>query len=214
MSPTAGEQFGKLASIAVILTLLPYIYSCISIKVLGYHVLPPNTFAAYTVVGFIGAWFTAWPPCSDRTANRPLVVDLRHRHHRLLFRGPQPQARNRGKAYPSGGISPVWVRYASLIVTVLMLIATFWFAVAHREFAIRHRVPRPGILNRNPVQSAPPAGAARRYRHARESGRFLPGSEPGFLKTLFSVRSSKYDFSPFRRQTGDARPARARSVRD
>lgn len=59
-----------------------------------------------------------------------------------------------------GGISPVWVRYASLIVTVLMLIATFWFAVAHREFAIRHRVPRPGILNRNPVQSAPPAGAA------------------------------------------------------
>ncbi|MFX8809189.1 amino acid permease, partial [Acinetobacter baumannii] len=35
MSPTASEQFGKIASIAVIMTLLPYIYSAIAIKVLG-----------------------------------------------------------------------------------------------------------------------------------------------------------------------------------
>lgn len=35
MSPTASEQFGKIASIAVIMTLLPYIYSSVAIKILG-----------------------------------------------------------------------------------------------------------------------------------------------------------------------------------
>ena len=160
MSPTAGEQFGKLASIAVILTLLPYIYSCISIKVLGYHVLPPNTFAAYTVVGFIGAVYSlAALLGSDGEQTRWSLIFV---IATIVF---YSVALNRKREIEEkhihpGGISPVWVRYASLIVTVLMLIATFWFAVAHREFAIRHRVPRPGILNRNPVQSAPPAGAA------------------------------------------------------
>lgn len=35
MSPTASEQFGKIASIAVIMTLLPYIYSSVAIKIIG-----------------------------------------------------------------------------------------------------------------------------------------------------------------------------------
>ncbi|MCQ4437968.1 hypothetical protein NO135_23480, partial [Clostridioides difficile] len=44
MSPSASEQFGKIASIAVIMTLLPYIYSCIAIKVLGYGKMPSHQF--------------------------------------------------------------------------------------------------------------------------------------------------------------------------
>lgn len=58
MSPTASQQFGKVASIAVIMTLLPYIYSAISIKVLAYRQLPPNQYALYTIIGLCAAIYS------------------------------------------------------------------------------------------------------------------------------------------------------------
>lgn len=157
MSPTASEQFGKLASIAVILTLLPYIYSCISIKVIGYHVLPSNSFAAYTVVGFIGAVYSlAALLGSDGEQTRWSLIFV---IATIVF---YSVALNRKreieeKRIRPGGISPAWVRYASLLMTVLMLIATFWFALAHRNITVRQRAPRPGILTQ--VQDSPSTDA-------------------------------------------------------
>jgi arginine:agmatine antiporter len=55
MSPTASEQFGKIASIAVIMTLLPYIYSCIAIKILGYRKMPHNQYIFFVLVGLVGS---------------------------------------------------------------------------------------------------------------------------------------------------------------
>ena len=42
MSPTASQQFGKIASIAVIMTLLPYIYSSVAIKIIGREKMNAN----------------------------------------------------------------------------------------------------------------------------------------------------------------------------
>ncbi len=70
MSPTASQQFGKIASIAVIMTLLPYIYSAISIKVLGYRKMPTHQYNIYVLVG-LGAAPTVSSPSWARTASRP-----------------------------------------------------------------------------------------------------------------------------------------------
>lgn len=157
MSPTASEQFGKLASIAVILTLLPYIYSCISIKVLGYRVLAPNTFAAYTVIGLIGAIYSlAALLGSDGEQTRWSLIFV---IATIVF---YSVALNRKREIEEqhihpGGISPRWVRYAALTITIVMLAATFWFSVGQTRMNIRHRVMRPGIL----TQTTDPASSAK-----------------------------------------------------
>ena len=58
MSPSASQQFGKIASIVVILTLLPYIYSSISIKVLGYGKLSPKDYNKSCIIGLIAAVYS------------------------------------------------------------------------------------------------------------------------------------------------------------
>lgn len=94
MSPTASQQFGKLASIAVIMTLLPYIYSCIAIKVLGYRVLTPNQHFLYIVIGFVGAGILS--DRADRLERRTdqMVPHFRDRHHSAVFRSHHPQEGN------------------------------------------------------------------------------------------------------------------------
>lgn len=93
MSPTASQQFGKLASIAVIMTLLPYIYSCIAIKVLGYRVLTPNQHFLYIVIGFVGAVYclTALIGSNGEQTRCP---HFRDRHHSAVFRSHHPQEGN------------------------------------------------------------------------------------------------------------------------
>ena len=58
MSPTASEQFGKIASIAVIMTLLPYIYSSVAIKILGREKMSDREGLFYTIVGLIAAVYS------------------------------------------------------------------------------------------------------------------------------------------------------------
>lgn len=94
MSPTASQQFGKVASIAVIMTLLPYIYSAISIKVLAYRQLPPNQYALYTIIGLCAAIYSMGGPGGLGRRADPLVPDFRYRDHCLLLCGHYPQARD------------------------------------------------------------------------------------------------------------------------
>lgn len=58
MSPTASEQFGKIASIAVIMTLLPYIYSSVAIKIIGRDKMSRGENVFYTFVGLIAAFYS------------------------------------------------------------------------------------------------------------------------------------------------------------
>lgn len=55
ISPATSEQFGKLASISVILATLPYIYSCIAIKALGFGKLERGSYLVCVSCGLIAA---------------------------------------------------------------------------------------------------------------------------------------------------------------
>ncbi|MCF0144978.1 MAG: arginine/agmatine antiporter, partial [Eubacterium sp.] len=57
-SSSASKQFGKLSSIAVILTLLPYIYSCMSFHVLGKGKIPLKSYNKYSVITLIAAVYS------------------------------------------------------------------------------------------------------------------------------------------------------------
>jgi arginine:agmatine antiporter len=151
MSPSASEQFGKIASIAVIMTLLPYIYSCVSIKVLGYGKMPSGQFAFYTLVGLIGAVYSLWAMVgSDGQQTRwslIFVVATIVFYELSITR----QREIEEKHIHPGGRSPTWVRYASFIIAVLALVATFWISVGRHEHLNLHpRVPQPG-----PAATAP-----------------------------------------------------------
>lgn len=147
MSPSASQQFGKIASIAVIMTLLPYIYSCISIKVLGYGKMPPGQFSFYTIVGLIGAVYSLWAMVgSDGQQTRwslIFVVSTIVFYELSLNRQRAIEERH---IHP-GGASPAWVRTASFAIVVLALIATFWVSVGrHENLNLRPRVPQPGAV--------------------------------------------------------------------
>lgn len=156
MSPTASQQFGKLASIAVIMTLLPYIYSCISIKVLGYRELPPNQYAVYTVIGLVGAIYslTALLGSDGEQTRWSLIFVIAT----IVFYSAAITRKREieEKHIHPGGISPRWVRYIALTTTVLVLIATFWISVGqHEHLTLRRRAAMPGILKEQVMDKAP-----------------------------------------------------------
>lgn len=150
MSPTAGEQFGKIASIAVIMTLLPYIYSAISLKVLGYKVLPPKEYSLYTGIALVAAVYSLWALVgSDGNQTRWSMIfviativfyALALNHKRDVEDG----------TVHTGGAAPVWVRYAVLAVTILALAGMFWESVGKRAPETLH--------TRTPAPVAAPAG--------------------------------------------------------
>lgn len=147
MSPTASQQFGKLASIAVIMTLLPYIYSCISIKVLGYRQLPPNQYALYTIIGLVGAIYslTALLGSDGEQTRWSLIFVIAT----IVFYSAAITRKREieEKHIHPGGISPRWVRYATLAITLVVLAATFWLSVGqHEHLNLRRRATLPGLL--------------------------------------------------------------------
>lgn len=162
MSPTASQQFGKLASIAVIMTLLPYIYSCISIKVLGYRELAPNQYAVYTIIGLVGAIYSLMALLgSDGEQTRwslIFVIATIVFYSAAITRKREIEEKH---IHP-GGISPRWVRYIALTITILALIATFWISVGqHEHLTLKRRAMLPGILKEQVVdKTAAPAPAA------------------------------------------------------
>ena len=144
MSPTAGEQFGKIASIAVIMTLLPYIYSAISLKVLGYKTLSPKDYSLYTVIALIAAVYSLWALVgSDGNQTRWSLIfvistmvfyALALNHKRDVEDG----------TVHTGGAAPVWVRYAVLAAIILALAGMFWESVGkHRADTLHTRSPSP-----------------------------------------------------------------------
>lgn len=146
MSPTAGQQFGKLASIAVIMTLLPYIYSCIAIKVLGYKVLTPNQHFLYIAIGFVGAVYclTALIGSDGEQTRWSLIFVIATI---VLYSAAITRKREieEGHAHP-GGVSPQWVRRLTLAVTVTVLAVTFWLSIEARTSSQQRRAPLPRHL--------------------------------------------------------------------
>lgn len=129
MSPTASQQFGKIASIAVIMTLLPYIYSCVAIKIIGRDKMTRGQGTFYTIVGLIGAIYSMWAMIgSDGEQTRwALMFTI----STIIFYELSVNRKLDIKEHhiKPGGFVPSWVRHLTLIVTILALIAMFWVSV-------------------------------------------------------------------------------------
>jgi arginine:agmatine antiporter len=159
MSPTASEQFGKIASIAVIMTLLPYIYSSISMKVIGYKQMEHNQYVLYTVIGVIAAVYSLWAMIgSDGAQTRWSLIFVittiifysaaisRQRH--IEETGQHP-----------GGRTPHWIRHVSLAITIIALIAMYWVSVGRKSAELLHeRAIKPNVEQGEqvPPVSVPP----------------------------------------------------------
>lgn len=140
MSPTASEQFGKIASIAVILTLLPYIYSAIALKVLGYKKMPGGQYAFYTVAGLVAAVYcliamVGSDPGQTRWALMFVISTIVFYELAINRKHEMEEEHLR-----VGGIAPAWLRRLTLVVTIAALIGTFWVSVgSHSRTVIRAR---------------------------------------------------------------------------
>jgi arginine:agmatine antiporter len=133
MSPTAGAQFGKIASIAVIMTLLPYIYSAISIRVLGWHKMADREYAFYCAVGLVGAVYSLWAMIgSDGEQTRWSLIFVIATMVFYAMGLNRKREIEEGHLRP-GGTAPSWIRYATLGVTILMLVFMFWHSVGRHE---------------------------------------------------------------------------------
>ncbi len=147
MSPTAAEQFGKIASIAVIMTLLPYIYSSIAIKILGRGKMSgrsEETF--YTFVGLLAAIYSLWAMIgSDGAQTRwalMFVIATIIFYERAVSRKIDMKEHKK----KPGGMVPAWVRHTTLIITIGALIAMFWVSVGqHSDQVVRAREHMHGI---------------------------------------------------------------------
>jgi arginine:agmatine antiporter len=150
MSPTAADQFGKIASIAVIMTLLPYIYSCIAIKVLGFHKMPDNQYLFFVGAGLVGAIYclVALVGSDGQQTRWSLIFVIstivfysmavtRKRHLEALHLHP-------------GGTSKPWVVWGSALITVGALLGMFYASVGPGPLRIREPGPPntvPGSIN-------------------------------------------------------------------
>lgn len=155
MSPTASEQFGKIASIAVIMTLLPYIYSAISIKVLGYKKMPSGEYGLYSVIALIAAVYSLWALVgSDGEQTRWSLIFVLAT---IVFYAIALTHKRDVEEHHSevGGKAPGWIRYATLGITILALMAFFWESVGqHRNLNLKARSPVAPIS----MTAPPPSG--------------------------------------------------------
>lgn len=140
MSPSASQQFGKIASIAVILTLLPYIYSSISIKVLGYGKLSPKDYNKSCIIGLIAAVYSmaALVTSNGNQTRWSLIFVIATI---VFFSGAVTRKHELEELHETpGGFSPRWVRYTSLVITILTLVGTFWYSVGiDKNMELKHR---------------------------------------------------------------------------
>lgn len=144
VSPHASTQFGKLASIAVILTLLPYIYSCIAIKVIGYKQMSNNNYLFYLIVGFIGAIYCliALIGSNGEYTRWSLIFVIATI---VLYSAAITRKREIAEGtLHVGGVSPRFIRWLTLATTIAVLAVTFWISVdiTHSPHFRRAPVPR------------------------------------------------------------------------
>lgn len=145
-SPTASEQFGKIASIAVILTLLPYIYSSVALKVLGYKKMPHGQYLFYTIAGLAAAVYClAAMVGSDANMTRwalMFVITTIVFYELAVSRKTEMEE----KHTKPGGAAPRWIGWLTLVVTITALVVTFWISVGkHSDMVIRAREHIHGI---------------------------------------------------------------------
>ncbi|MBR2299632.1 MAG: arginine/agmatine antiporter [Alphaproteobacteria bacterium] len=128
MSPTASEQFGKIASIAVIMTLLPYIYSAVAIKIIGREKMSAKQGIFYTVVGLIAAFYSmaamvGSDPAQTRWALMFVIFTV------ILYElSENRQLEMEGKNEKITCVVPAYVRHLTLLVTIAALVLTFWIS--------------------------------------------------------------------------------------
>ena len=137
MSPTASEQFGKIASIAVIMTLLPYIYSSVAVKIIGREKMSANQGIFYTVVGLIGAFYSmAAMIGSDPEQTRwALMFVISTVIFYELAENRQWEMKGHDKRIHC--VVPSWVRYLTLVVTIAALVITFWISFADESNLVK-----------------------------------------------------------------------------
>ncbi len=146
MSPTASEQFGKIASIAVILTLLPYIYSSVAIKILGRGKMSGGSLMFYTIVGLAAAIYSMIAMIgSDGNQTRwALMFAISSVIFYELAVNRQLEITE--KHLKPGGRGPCCMRYLTFGVTVVALILMFWVSVGrHKNQEIHPRAPIPAL---------------------------------------------------------------------
>lgn len=128
-APKASRQFEILASTSVILTLMPYLYSCVAIKALGFNKLSNNQYFIYVAIGFVGALFcllslVSSNPSQTRWSLIFVIASIVFYSAAITRRREMDEGLLR-----AGGIAPGWVRWLTLAVTIALLILTFIFTV-------------------------------------------------------------------------------------
>ncbi len=129
MSPTASEQFGKIASIAVIMTLLPYIYSSVAIKILGRNKMSDKEGLFYTLVGLVAAIYSLTAmigsdPAQTRWALMFMVSTI------IFYElSVNRKLDMKEQHIKPGGCVPSWVRYLTLLVTIGALVLMFFVSI-------------------------------------------------------------------------------------
>jgi arginine:agmatine antiporter len=157
MSPTASEQFGKIASIAVILTLLPYIYSSISVKILGYKKMPHGQYIFFVLAGLVGAVYSLTALIgSDADQTRWSLIFVIATV--IFYSATISRKRHLEEEHiQPGGKSPVWVNWLSASAMVVALIAMFAVSIRPQsQLHLRTREPAPNNLP-GEVYEAPPS---------------------------------------------------------
>lgn len=145
MSPTASEQFGKIASIAVIMTLLPYLYSSVALKILGRNKMPSRQRIFYTFVGLTAAIYSMIAMIgSDGNQTRWALMFAVATiiFYEMAVNRKLDIAENHAKV---GGFVPNWVRTLTLVMTIGALIAMFWLSVGRYRQTIHPREHIQGI---------------------------------------------------------------------
>lgn len=157
MSPTASEQFGKIASIAVIMTLLPYIYSAVSIQVLGYRKMPSSQYTFFVAAGLIGAVYCmiALVGSDGQQTRWSLIFVIATM---VFYSASITRKRDiEEKHLHPGGRAPVWVRYLALGVTIAALVAMFWLSVGrYSDLNLRSRSLTPPEASETMEMIVPP----------------------------------------------------------
>ncbi|WHI53452.1 arginine/agmatine antiporter [Microbulbifer sp. MLAF003] len=144
ISPSASQQFGKIASVAVIMTLLPYIYSAVALKILAYGKMPHHEYSIFTVILLIAAVYCliALVGSNAQQTRWSLIFVITTVIFYALILNRRRSVEE--KHLLPGGPEPAWVHYFTLTVTIGALCIFFWISVGqYKNLDLRLRAPQP-----------------------------------------------------------------------
>lgn len=142
-SPAASQQFGKLSSTAVILSLLPYIYCCVAIKALDFCVNGYRQYLFYVLAGFIGALFCIFTLISSNAAQtRWSLIFVVSTMPLYSLSVNKIQHLNSALPQDSNNFSHLfaaewnWIKWLTVISTLAVLIISFWLSIGMDNAAL------------------------------------------------------------------------------